>query len=235
MKLVVASIVAALLAFSSLPAFAVRDGCYPGAGIDCYTASFSFIVAPIGMPESAAGHSGSGSPSQDQPFPVELSGTLGILRSPGFFDQEAGKWAVNTELMSLDMSGFSGEGDVIRAILDYSRRSFGTIMEIEPGTCFPAESFFDIFFEFQVYNPYQGHFTVTSEEPFMFYAVINEVPIEVGAQFGLRNYPFLWCSWLEGMPCAQVISGVLTLTGLIDCEPLPTAPSTWGRVKAMYR
>jgi hypothetical protein len=236
MKLVVVSFVAALLAFSALPASAIKIGCYPGAGVDCYYGTLDLIIAPGGTP-AVTSNSGPGSPSQEQPLPVELNGTLAILRSPGFIDVETGKWTVKTEMMSFDMSGESGEGDVIRAILDYSQRSYGTIVETEPGTCFPAESFFDIFFEFQVHSsdPMNPYFTATSMIPFMFYAQVNSVPIEVGAQFVLENVLPLYCSWLTGAPCSQVISGTLTLTDNAECEPLPATPSTWGRMKAMYR
>jgi hypothetical protein len=246
MKLVVVSFVAALLAFSALPAFANGYSCYDGAGVDCYAATLNFTIVPLGGPEAS---NGAGSPSQEEPFPVELSGTLAILRSPGFINLETGLWTVKTEMMSFDMSGESGQGDLIRVILDYSRRSYGEINqlmnsfpgssgrapEVTPDPCFPAESFFDVFFELQVYNADQGHFTVTSNDPFPFYTWVNQVPIEVGAEFGLESQPLLYCSWLPGVPCAYIVSGTLTLTDNVNCEPLPATPSTWGRVKAMYR
>jgi hypothetical protein len=57
--------------------------------------------------------------------------------------------------------------------------------------------------------------------------------LAVAAASGLLAPVCLDC--FDEAPCVGNVSLHVNCTGLFDCNPVPVEPSTWGRVKALYR
>ncbi|MDH3889548.1 MAG: hypothetical protein OEV49_00565 [candidate division Zixibacteria bacterium] len=111
------------------------------------------------------------SPSQPPDETVELTGQAIIQRQAPQTDPATGQRTVQTEMLSMDLSGSSPSlGDLI---LSLPLPSPGEIRSQSPSSDFPADAFFDVFFDVEVVG--LGHHVV-SPAPIRMASVINEIP-----------------------------------------------------------
>jgi len=84
--------------------------------------------------------------------PVVLSGPATIVRGNAT-TLANGITELPTQVLSLDLSGALPQGPPLTLTLDPGKLSIGYTMQQKPGIDFPAQSFFDVFFDVQVGGP----------------------------------------------------------------------------------
>lgn len=109
---------------------------------------------------------------------VDLRGPTVIRRS----DPAGG--TIDTQMTSMDLTGLGSFGPVI-VRLNPERPSTGKITELRPGQGFPANSFFDVFFEIEI----PGSGTVVNTEPVKMGTTIYEIPPRLTKYNSLTSAP----------------------------------------------
>ncbi len=128
---------------------------YPGSGIDAFESAAS-VTIDLSL---------SGGPVMK----VDLAGPTMIQRGDPF-DPGDGRMTIDTEIVSLALSGVSPIGPItVRE--SGIRRSTGQIVQQTAGTDFPADSFFDVFVEIE--TPLG---TFVNNEPVVLQSVIDAIP-----------------------------------------------------------
>jgi hypothetical protein len=116
----------------------VKDAlCYPPAGSDAMDPTTATIeIEIIGMFTET----------------LEVKGPTTVGRSSPY-DPGDGRWIINTEIVSMSLTGTSSHIGPITIIESPSKASNGAIQQLSPGEDFPADSFFDVFVEIQTMLP----------------------------------------------------------------------------------
>ncbi len=127
-----------------------------------------------------------------EPEPVDFIGrfegpTIVQRGDPYPDDSAGGQNAIDTEIVSLELLGqvqVVGTTDAWPAhlTLQASRPSFGRAIDtnVDPGIDFPAESFFDIFFEIQISGTPLGDVMLLNDEPLRMSSLIDQIPPDLG-------------------------------------------------------
>jgi hypothetical protein len=129
---------------------------YPGTGDDTMNTGASVTISLNGLPP--------GTPVLSGPSTVHRSDPC-VGCGPG------GRTYIDTEMVSMDLTGSDSALGPIHVRESPSRPSLGQIRQQSPGTDFPANSFFDIFVEIDT-----AMGTVHNELPIRMQAVINAIP-----------------------------------------------------------
>jgi len=115
-------------------------------------------------------------------FPGEFFGDTVVSRSIPYPDTTGGgDEAIDTEILSMDLVGHVGLWPAelhLSALL----RSLGKTTDTnpDPGDSFPAESFFDIFFEIDVFGAPMGDLSLHNDTALFMESMIEQIPPELG-------------------------------------------------------
>jgi hypothetical protein len=103
---------------------------------------------------------------------VTLNGPSSVQRSDPHDSDGDGRMEVETELLTMDLAGASPLG-VLRVRESPTRRSLGRIVQQAPGVDYPADSFFDVFFDLSLD---EGDSWIPVNQPVRMQAVIQAIP-----------------------------------------------------------
>ena len=129
---------------------------FPPGGIDEFP---SGALLTLDVPGSGLAH-------------VTLNGPSRVLRSDPSDSDGDGRMEIETELLSMDLSGMSPLGPM-RLRESPTRASLGRIVQQTPGVDFPADSFFDVFFEVSLDG---GANWLPMDQPLRMQAAIQAIP-----------------------------------------------------------
>ncbi len=106
-----------------------------------------------------------------------LSGQVVVHRENPIIDNgDAGLCSIKTQITSMELSGEDEVCGKVTIRLNPDKASVGEIKEQESGTCFQADSFFDVFVEVEVETPGGTTETFVNCEPAHMEAVIDSIP-----------------------------------------------------------
>ncbi|MBE2233124.1 MAG: LamG domain-containing protein, partial [Anaerolinea sp.] len=103
---------------------------FPPGGVDEFPAG---VLLTLEMPSGGMSH-------------ITLNGPARMLRGDPHDSDGDGRMEIDTELVAMDLSGLSPLG-AVRLRESPTRPSTGRMVQQAPGVDFPADSFFDVFFE----------------------------------------------------------------------------------------
>jgi hypothetical protein len=153
-----------MLAIASIPGAL----CYPPAGSDYLSSTTATIEVEItGMFNETITAKG----------PTNV--TRGTPYNPG-----NGRMKIDTEIVSMRLTGYSYHIGSITIIESPSKKSNGTIQQKTAGIDFPADSFFDVFIEIQTMAG-----TFHNDDPKRMNATITQIPPYGSVYKGLQTIP----------------------------------------------
>jgi len=162
--------------------------------------------------------------SPDGGLEVGATGFSFVQRSDPFEDASTGKWTIDTEIVSMELTGsLEGAGEIIIR-QSSTQQSLGNIAQQTPGgEDFPADSFFDIFVEVEV--------SVIPPESGIVQPLVNQVPIrvEINQANPLQSIPALGNQY-EQVGCIEIFSSNdpplgFAIAQLCNLRLIPTTPS----------
>ena len=103
---------------------------FPPGGVDEFPAG---VLLTLEMPSGGMSH-------------ITLNGPARMLRGDPHDSNGDGRMEIDTELVAMDLSGLSPLG-AVRLRESPTRPSTGRMVQQAPGVDFPADSFFDVFFD----------------------------------------------------------------------------------------
>jgi hypothetical protein len=103
---------------------------------------------------------------------VTLNGPSQVQRSDPHDTDGDGRMEIETELLSMDLSGMSPNGPLLMRESP-TRLSLGRIVQQAPGVDYPADSFFDVFFELSLNG---GNTWIPVDQPVRMQTVIQAIP-----------------------------------------------------------
>ena len=166
------------------------------------------------------------------PLTITRSGPLDdSMNFPGLRPVDGHLDCIDTEIvqMCLTGGGFTliagaglGQGGVLAP-------SDGAIAESSENPDYPAESFFDVFFEVQI----PGGMFVYNQDPLRLETVINCVPPDNAAYLHPTDCIPLFTSPFPGQ--GQHVANLTRAEHSVNPGPAPVEDSTWGVIKALYR
>ena len=137
-------------------AVVLRPAAYPPGGRDEFP---SGALLTLELPGTGAAH-------------VTLNGPTVVQRSDPHDADGDGRQEIETELLSMSLTGLSPWGPLM-VRESPTRASLGRIVQRTPGVDFPADSFFDVFFDISL----DGGLTwLPVEQPVRMEAVIEAIP-----------------------------------------------------------
>ena len=159
------------------------------------------------------------------------------------YDPGDGRLQINTEIISMGLTGMVGPGPIQVATAPMPPTA-GQVKQQLPGSDFPAESFFDIYYTVNI--PSIG-FSGVSRNPIHFESIIYRIPF-YGATFmanpayevnlydpAVLNGPpigqFIIYNWTVMHPMEPVIDVEIVQMDLVGAYQPPIMHSTVGRVK----
>lgn len=179
-KSVLSACTVAVLFTGATTAFADVGDPFPSAGLDVFDSVFlhqaiEIIANPFGLPIGPLPDSNFAGPTSVTRSDPSLVGSL---------------YQIETEIISMSLTGSFGPFPAM-IIESPTRDSIGLVRELTTGTNpghFPAESFFDVFFEIELGIP--GGLTIFNMDPaYLLAPFITDLP-PVGDTYWLRG-------WLE--------------------------------------
>lgn len=140
-------------------AHVLRAPDYPPGGLDEFPAGLLLTLDVAGA----------------EPAHVTLNGPAAVQRSDPHDSDGDGRMEIDTELVALDLRGVAPFGP-LKVRESPTRASTGRIVQQAPGVDFPADSFFDVFFDYS----WDGGATWTpASQPLWLEAVIQAIPPEL--------------------------------------------------------
>lgn len=182
----------------------VVSACSPAAGIDCHEVSGSMEIDLTGIGLDT----------------VNLLGQSTMVRGP-VEDAGSGLLQIETEMLALELNGNGAVVGAMHFMEDLSQASSGHMLSQSAGIMFPADSFFDVFFELTtpigVLRPavamqiLSSGVTGAPEPPGTTYTAVN-LPLDLVDNYGVvRGRIQRWTSTV-GNPC-QLPTDVPFATG----------------------
>jgi len=139
-----------------------------------------------------------------------LTGRIDVRSLDPQADPVTGQRSIQTEILSMDLSGIHPSvGDVtLRAGTFFGLpATLGGVTPLVPGSDFPAQAFFDVFFEVDI--PFVGT-PLTNPIPLRIEGVIQEIPLKATE---LRSQPDARCQPLvdpvTGQPTPHLFCGAI--------------------------
>ncbi|MDH3889550.1 MAG: dockerin type I repeat-containing protein [candidate division Zixibacteria bacterium] len=159
---------------------------------------------------------------------IFLGGDAVIQRGSPYTNNQ-GQTEIQTEMVQMDLTGESSLfGGVI---LSLPQAAPGLITSVNPGSDFPAESFFDVYYEVEL--PDQGQ-VIQPEDPVRMQTEINEIPptdnqyqpddwhpiVDVQGTGGIIGWiqPVHWVQPPPTGACCDTNTGFCAITTQTDCE-----------------
>jgi len=133
--------------------------CYPPAGVDHMDPTKATIeLQIIGMFNET----------------IIVKGPTKVSRSSPY-DPGDGHWIIDTEIISMSLTGVSSNVGPITIIKSPSKTSNGKIRQVQKGIDYPATSFFNVFVEIMtaLVHPLS---TLHNDDPVIMNATINSIP-----------------------------------------------------------
>ena len=203
--LVAAATAAALFMFASCGDGDTEPGTnYPPAGEDRFEATTATVELEI-TPEGA---SRLGVNLQVLET-IELEGPALVTRSDPRLDGDL--YVVDTEIVSLELSGMSPTLGPVVVRQSPDLPSLGEVRQQEPGEDFPADSFFDIFVEIDL--PDLGIIAV-NQDPLVLEATLTDLPPAEGDEYRGAN----------GEPLPIYSESGIQIGRIVDALHIPEPP-----------
>ncbi len=187
--------------------------CYPLAGDDSFVTTLGHDITIPGFNLHCS----------------NFQGPVVVRRSNPYIDPATGLCCIKTEIVQLEMRGTCDNGTPAVIRLCPKMPSTGFICEKTPGTCFPANSCFDVFFEVEVQMA-TGPMIFKNCKPANMCCMINALP-PLGCPYQLTNAPIELYKVVPGkpFPCNQtplpMPDGILRNANHTPTEPLePCCP-----------
>jgi len=136
-------------------------GCYPPAGTDIMDSNLWHEIEIFGIDNVVCR--------------AALRGQVEVERGDPVKDPATGICSIPTKMIALDLTGTDPACGNVTIALNTRRESTGFIREREPGTCFPADSSFNVFIEVHVERDGET-MTFVNCEPAVMEAVITSIP-----------------------------------------------------------
>jgi hypothetical protein len=187
--------------------------CYPKPGIDEMPSELVHRVRIFGIGPGTGG----------LVVDADMSGPVVIVRGAPEVDPTTGLCRIPTRIDGMDLMGTDPIAGPVEIHINKTKPSVGEIRERAPGTCFPADSFFDVFIEVKV--PGQD-VTLVNCAPARMQAVIEAIPPY--NQFYILNlsdvllYKPAEC---DALPSPDIVpSGVIEIAEHVPRDPQPCCP-----------
>jgi hypothetical protein len=195
--------------------------CYPPAGLDALQTELSHRIRLFGL-----------GPDDDRICDADMRGPIVIRRSDPRIDPITGRCSIDTELVQMELRGVDPDCGVVIVRLNPTLRSMGQIVEKQPGTCFLADSFFDVFVEIEL--PSLG-LVLRNCSPARMACMIGSIPpYDCSYQLTLSGVNLFRPGECANLPNPDVRpTGVIEVAEIVPRQPCDDCPEYGPGVDAM--